>query len=76
MLIGIVIGLSIGLIGMFYSTKSYKDTLILKSEKKNRTPEKLGDNFYYIIPVEEYLETEQYSLFWKYKNEVKNNENN
>lgn len=68
MLEGLALGLCIGLVGMFYSTNSYKNILILKAKKENRTPEKLGDDFYYIVPTNEYLEMEQNSLFWKYQN--------
>ena len=55
---GIAIGLCIGIGGMFLSSKFYQDILILKAESKDKTPEKLGKKFYYIVPEEEYLDME------------------
>jgi len=66
-LIGIEVGFFVGLGVMFLSSYSYKNTLVFKSEQKYRTPEKIRDKFYYIVPSEEYLEMEQAYLFKKYK---------
>jgi len=70
MLEGILIGMTIATGMMFISTLInnyyYKNTLILKSKGKNRTSEKLGNDFYYIVPADEYLEMEQLALFRKF----------
>ena len=71
---GIDIGLCVGFIFAFWRFYSYRKILVLKSEKTNRTSEKIGDNFYYIVPSGEYLEMEQLVLFRK-MDEFKEKEN-
>jgi len=77
-LIGIDIGLCIGFAFAFWRFYSYRKILILKSNKENRTSEKIGDEFYYIVPADEYLEMEQLALFRKFdemkREEKKNND--
>ena len=65
LLVGIDIGLCVGFVFAFWRFYSYRKILVLKSEKVNRTSEKIGDNFYYIVPTDEYLEMEQLALFRK-----------
>jgi len=69
MLEGILIGMTIAtgmmFVSMLINNHCYKNTLILKSKGKNRTSEKLGNDFYYIVPANEYLEMEQLALFRK-----------
>jgi len=77
LLIGIDIGLCIGFVFAFWRFYSYRKILVLKSEKINRTSEKIGDNFYYIVPADEYLKMEQLAIFRKYdeiRAEEKNND--
>jgi len=73
LLVGIDIGLCVGFIFAFWRFYSYRKILVLKSEKANRTSEKIGDNFYYIVPADEYIEMEQVWLFKKY-DEMKESE--
>ena len=75
LLVGIDIGLCVGFVFAFWRFYSYRKILVLKSEKVNRTSEKIGDNFYYIVPTDEYLEMEQLALFRK-MDEFKEKENN
>jgi len=72
-LIGIDIGMCIGFGFAFWKLYSYRKTLVLKSVKENRTSKKIGDEFYYIVPADEYLEMEQVWLFKKY-DEMKESE--
>jgi len=74
LLVGIDIGLCVGFVFAFWRFYSYRKILVLKSEKVNRTSEKIGDNFYYIVPTDEYLEMEQLALFRK-MDEFKEKEN-
>jgi len=77
-LIGIDIGLCIGFGFAFWKSYSYRKMLVSKSVKGNRTSEKIGDEFYYIVPADEYIEMEQVWLFKKYdemkESDDKNNE--
>jgi len=64
-LIGIDIGLCIGFGFAFWRFYSYRKILVLKSQKENRTFVKIGNDFYYIVPADEYIEMEQLALFRK-----------
>jgi hypothetical protein len=56
MLVGITIGLLVGLFFSYYAVHSYKKLLVLKSRPIGRTPERIDDKFYYIVPEKEYVD--------------------
>jgi len=64
-LVGIDIGMCIGFGFAFWKFYSYRKMLVSKSVKGNRTSEKIGNEFYYIVPADEYIEMEQLALFRK-----------
>jgi len=43
------------LVGMEIEEHLKNKILILKANRINRTPEKIGDSFYYIVPESEYV---------------------
>jgi len=50
---------------MLLTSCFYRRTLALKAEPLNRTAEKIGDKFYYIVPEREYVEMERVHLLDK-----------
>lgn len=55
LMIGITIGLLLGLLLHLVSNGLYRRILIGKADHQDRTPEKIGDGFYYIVPEREYV---------------------
>jgi len=58
---------------MFFAQRNYEKLLVLKSTKKNRISEKIRDEFYYIVPADDYIKMEQAWIFeqWREINKEK-----
>lgn len=54
-ILGVVVGLAIGLGMWAIAAAAYRSVLIAKAKPMYRTPERIGDGFYYIIPEAEYV---------------------
>lgn len=58
-----IYGVSCGLAAMWLLSilleRAYKKILVMKADPRCRTAEKIGDEFYYIVPAEEYLTLER-----------------
>lgn len=52
---GVVVGLAIGAVFAVIGDRQRTAMLRLKAVYANRTPEKIGDGFFYIVPESEYV---------------------